>query len=152
MKKLTIILVLLFAVSFVNAQKIEFTKTTHDLGKIKVKKDTKIKKTLEFTNTGDKPLLIKSIKAPKGITVKYPKKAIAPGEKGSISYVFDGHSYVFDGHSYVYGENQKNPKGNFGSFSETLTVTTNAATNQVVTLDIKGITIDAESTAKEIEK
>ena len=145
MKKLTIILILLFAVSLVNAQKIEFTKTSQDLGEIKVKKDTKIKKTFEFTNTGDKPLLIKSIKAPKGITVKYPEKAIAPGKKGSISYVYDGFSYVYDGYS-------KNPKGNFGSFSETLTITTNADTNQVVTLNIEGITIDAESTAKEIEK
>lgn len=145
MKNLSIILVLLFAVSFVNAQKIEFAKTTQDLGEIKIKKDTKIEKYFEFTNTGDKPLLIKSVKAPKGMTVTYPEKAIAPGKKGSISYVFDGFSYVFDGFS-------KNPKGNFGSFSETLTITTNAAANQVVTLDIKGITIDAESTAKEIEK
>ena len=128
MKKLTIILILLFAVSFVNAQKIEFTKTTQDLGKIK--KDTKIEKYFEFTNTGDKPLLIKSVKAPKGITVKYPEKAIAPGEKGKISYVFDK---LYRSIEVVLVE------GNFESFSETIIVTTNAVTDKVDTLNIKGV-------------
>lgn len=65
-----------------------FEKESYDFGKIT--QGEKVAHTYFFTNTGKSDLIITSAKGSCGCTVpEYPKKPIAPGEKGAIEVVFD---------------------------------------------------------------
>lgn len=79
------------AVNKVSAQsgaKIEFTKETHDYGKIKNGADPLC--SFEFKNTGDAPLIISDAKGSCGCTVpEWPKEPIAPGAKATIKVRYD---------------------------------------------------------------
>ena len=77
----------------------------------------------EFTNTGDKPLVIVDAKASCGCTQpKYPMEPVKPGQKGSIKVTFL-------------------PKSQSGEFNKTIKVRTNAPQSKKITLRIKGVVI-----------
>jgi len=113
----------------INAQektaKIEFKTDVIDYGT--VEKGSNGVRVFEFTNTGDAPLIISSVKSTCGCTVpKKPKEPIMPGEKGEIEVKYD--------------TNRVNP------IRKTITVTSNADT-PTVALKIKGLVIDPNKTS-----
>ena len=70
------------------AATIKWDKTEYDFGNIKQGNPQKVEYT--FENTGDKPILINKAEASCGCTkLTYDQKPTLPGQKGSISTVFD---------------------------------------------------------------
>ncbi|MCQ2973940.1 MAG: DUF1573 domain-containing protein [Bacteroidales bacterium] len=70
------------------AATIKWDKTEYDFGNVKQNNPQKVEYT--FENTGDKPILITKAEASCGCTkLTYDQKPIMPGQKGSISTVFD---------------------------------------------------------------
>lgn len=103
-----------------NAAEISFEEKVFDYGTITKGADGN--HTFTFTNTGNSPLIIESVKSSCGCTVpKKPEAPIAPGASGSIQVRYDTQR--------------------LGVFRKTITVTTNAGTNSVVALKIKGTVI-----------
>ena len=103
-----------------NAAEISFEEKVFDYGTITKGADGN--HTFTFTNTGNSPLVIESVKSSCGCTVpKKPEAPIAPGASGSIQVLYDTQR--------------------LGVFRKTITVTTNAGTNSVVALKIKGTVI-----------
>ena len=106
--------------------KIEFKTDVIDYGTIE--KGANGVRTFEFTNTGDAPLIISSVKSTCGCTVpKKPKEPIMPGETGEIEVKYD--------------TNRVNP------IRKTITVISNAADTPTVALKIKGLVIDPSKTS-----
>ncbi|MDR2466899.1 MAG: DUF1573 domain-containing protein [Prevotellaceae bacterium] len=100
----------------INAQEIKFDATTHDFGNISEEMGKAVH-SFQFTNTGNKPLVITNVKASCGCTTpKWTKEPVRPGETGE-----------------VVAEYRTSP----GSFNKNLTVTTNGSPASVV-LYIKG--------------
>ena len=121
MKKVVLILGLMVTSLSAYAQsgaKIEFKEETINYGDVYKGVDSG-KRTFEFTNTGDMPLIIKDAKSSCGCTVPTtPKEPIAPGAKGEI-----GVHYATD---------------RVGAFTKTVTVTSNADGQPTKVLTIKG--------------
>lgn len=70
------------------AQEIKFETEYIDYGKIA--QNSNGERTFVFTNTGDKPLIIRNVQSSCGCTVpKKPSKPIMPGEKGEIKVKYD---------------------------------------------------------------
>ncbi|RZN82415.1 MAG: DUF1573 domain-containing protein [Winogradskyella sp.] len=130
MKKLITILFIGVMSLGLNAQdkkvaKIEFKTTTIDYGT--VEKGANGIRTFEFTNTGNAPLIISSVKSTCGCTVpKKPKGPIMPGETGEIEVKYD--------------TKRVNP------IRKTITVISNADT-PTVALKIKGLVVDPSKTS-----
>ncbi len=104
-----------------NAAEISFEEKVFDYGTITKGADGN--HTFTFTNTGNSPLIIESVKSSCGCTVpKKPEAPIAPGDSGSIQVRYDTQR--------------------LGVFRKTITVTTNAGTNSVVALKIKGTVVE----------
>ncbi len=125
MKNLVIILfvglISLGAVAQDKVAKIEFKSDTIDYGTIE--KGSNGVRVFEFTNTGNAPLIISSVKSTCGCTVpKKPKGPILPGETGKIEVKYD--------------TKRVNP------IRKTITVISNADT-PTVALKIKGLVIDS---------
>lgn len=127
MKKLTLFL---FIASFslaLTAQdkktaKIEFKSDVIDYGTIEKGSDGV--RVFEFTNTGNAPLIISSVKSTCGCTVpKKPEGPIMPGENGEIEVKYD--------------TNRVSP------IRKTITVESNAET-PTVALKIKGLVVDSK--------
>ncbi len=126
MKVFASILFFFVAVSF-NAQEFKFEKETIDYGKIA--KGANGEKTFIFTNTGDKPLIIKNIQSSCGCTVpKKPENPIMPGEKGEIKVSYDTNR--------------------LGGFSKSITIFSNAKKERKV-IRIKGIVTNSTPLKKE---
>lgn len=71
---------------------IEFTKTTHEFGK--VEHGEVLEYTFVFKNTGKSELLIYSANASCGCTVPdFDKNPIAPGESGKVKIVFNTRGF-----------------------------------------------------------
>ena len=105
--------------------KIEFKTDTIDYGTIEKGSDGV--RVFEFTNTGNAPLIISSVKSTCGCTVpKKPEGPIMPGETGKIEVKYD--------------TNRVNP------IRKTITVISNADT-PTVALKIKGEVIDSNKTS-----
>ncbi len=109
MKKIifSMMLMLVCALS-ANAQaEIKFDKLTYDFGTFSEKEPVQ-KTTFNFTNIGDKPLIINQAIASCGCTIpSYTQQPIMPGKKGTISITYNG-------------------KGKFpGHFKKTITIRTN---------------------------
>jgi hypothetical protein len=105
--------------------KIEFKTDTIDYGTIEKGSDGV--RVFEFTNTGNAPLIISSVKSTCGCTVpKKPEGPIMPGETGQIEVKYD--------------TNRVNP------IRKTITVISNAET-PTVALKIKGEVIDSNKTS-----
>lgn len=116
MKTLLSFVAVCFLALSVNAQEFKFESETIDYGKVALGSDGK--RTFEFTNVGDAPLIIKDIKSTCGCTVpKKPEKPIMPGEKGQIEVSYD----------------TKRP----GGFSKAITIISNAKKSRRM-LKIKG--------------
>ncbi len=68
----------------VSAQEFKFEKEVIDYGKIN--QNANGKRTFEFTNIGNQPLIITRVQSSCGCTIaKKPEKPIMPGEKGKIT-------------------------------------------------------------------
>lgn len=105
--------------------KIEFKTDVIDYGTIEKGADGK--RTFEFTNTGDAPLVITNAKSTCGCTVpSWPKEAILPGESGTIVV--------------KYNTNRLN------KIAKTITVYSNAE-RPTVALRIKGMVVDPNKTS-----
>jgi hypothetical protein len=128
MKKLVLILVFMLAGFGAVAQsgaKIEFKEETINYGDVYKGVDSG-KRTFEFTNTGDVPLIIKDAKSSCGCTIpSFSKEPIAPGKTGIIEVQYN-----------------MNP----GPISKTITVESNAVNkeNGMVALRIKGTVLVKE--------
>lgn len=96
----------------------KFAKTTHDYGRIAEEVGTAACE-FEFTNVGDKPLIINRVTASCGCTTpSYTKEPVLPGQKGVVKVAYS-------------------TVGRVGSFSKTVKVITNAPEG-TYTLVIKG--------------
>ena len=94
MKKLLLIAVVLLAGVSMNAQgKFKFKTETIDYGK--VAKGSDGVRVFEFTNVGDKPIVVTDVKSSCGCTIpKKPKGPVAPGETGLIEVKYDTKNKV----------------------------------------------------------
>ncbi len=120
MKKISLIICLfLFAFPIFSQEKsaeISFKETIIDYGTIENGEDGK--RTFEFKNTGNSPLIFSRIFSSCGCTIpKKPEKPILPGESGSIEVEYDTKRT--------------------GLFQKAITVNSNAKTPNVI-LRIKG--------------
>ena len=98
-----------------------FEVLSHDFGTIK-EANGPVSCTFEFTNTGNKPLLIIDAMASCGCTrPEYPTKPIKPGKKGKIKVTYS-------------------PIGRPGAFKKTVKVKTNGK-ERTTTLRIEGTVI-----------
>jgi len=85
--------------------------TAHNFGKIE--KDKPVEHLFNFTNKGDVPLIISSVKASCGCTVaNYTKEPIAPGKTGFVSARYNA--------------------AKVGVFNKTVTVMANTGTDAIV--------------------
>jgi hypothetical protein len=88
----TIVLVGLSA----NAQKLEFDELVHDFGVIKEEAGS-VTHAFKFTNTGDKPLVIKKVQASCGCTTPgWTKEPVKPGESGEVLATYRTATGTFD--------------------------------------------------------
>ncbi len=117
----TVCLMTLGALADDRGAEVTFSKTNHDFGAIQEAKGP-VSCTFEFTNTGDKPLLIINASASCGCTrPEFPTKPIKPGKKGKIKVTFS-------------------PIGRAGAFKKTIKVKTNSK-ERVSTLHIEGTVV-----------
>ena len=114
-------LVALSAVAEDKQAEAKFEVKSHDFGTIK-EADGPVSCTFEFTNTGDKPLLIIDAMASCGCTrPEFPAKPIKPGKKGKIKVTYS-------------------PIGRPGAFKKTVKVKTNGK-ERTISLQIEGTVI-----------
>ncbi len=91
-----------------NSPVFSFEKETHDFGE--VVEGGKISHEFTFTNDGNEPLIIKSVKASCGCTTpNWPEEPIMPGEEATITATY-------------------NTKKRIGPFNKSITITSNAYT------------------------
>lgn len=123
-KKIFIMLVCLVATCAAMAEdgpQATFKESSHDFGNIQEAKGP-VSYTFEFTNTGNKPLIIVDAVASCGCTKpEYSGKPIKPGKKGKIKVTYS-------------------PIGRPGAFRKTIKVRTNGAEKRA-TLTITGVVI-----------
>ena len=104
-----------------NQAEATFPVKTHDFGTIK-EEGGPVSCTFEFTNTGDKPLIIIDATASCGCTrPEFPTKPIKPGKKGKIKVTYS-------------------PIGRPGAFKKSVKIKTNGSTRSI-TLNIEGTVI-----------
>ena len=127
MKTLGTLLLVLCATLSINSQEFKFEQETIDYGKII--KGSEGERTFVFTNVGDAPLIIQSIKSSCGCTVpKKPENPIMPGEKGVIKVSYDTKR--------------------IGGFSKQITILSNAITARKI-VKIKGLVSNVALLEKE---
>jgi hypothetical protein len=98
---------------------IRFIEQNHDFGNIT--EGSYAKWVFKFYNTGDKPLILKSVNTSCGCTAPtWPKQPVMPGDSSAVSAVFNSRGYG--------GIN----------FQKSITVTTNMEVDGVFVLSIKG--------------
>lgn len=134
MKKVALLLMMVFAISLIQAQnkrvvkqtktatvqkkngpEITFKNTMHDYGSIYVGSDGSTN--FEFTNTGKEPLILSKPRSSCGCTVPtWPKEPILPGQTQKIKVTYNTHRA--------------------GPFNKSVTIYSNA--NKTVVLRIKG--------------
>ena len=127
MKTLGTLLLVLCATLSINSQEFKFDQETIDYGKII--KGSEGERTFVFTNVGDAPLIIQSIKSSCGCTVpKKPENPIMSGEKGEIKVSYDTKR--------------------IGGFSKQITILSNAITARKI-VKIKGLVSNVALLEKE---
>lgn len=127
MKTLGTLLLVLCATLSINSQEFKFEQETIDYGKII--KGSEGERTFVFTNVGDAPLIIQSIKSSCGCTVpKKPENPIMSGEKGEIKVSYDTKR--------------------IGGFSKQITILSNAITARKI-VKIKGFVSNVALLEKE---
>lgn len=132
MKRLIFVLSLLIvsAVTFgqdtPDGPALTFDKPNHDYGVLFVDDMPEFKLNVEFTNTGNQPLVLSAARACCGTQVlKWPREPINPGEKGTIELQF-----------------RLAPRAQ--RISRTLTLTSNSVTNPTAIFRIIGEVKDRE--------
>jgi hypothetical protein len=131
-KVLLTVLIFIFALGATMAQpKIEFEKTVHDFGDIV--EGSIARHDFVFTNIGNQPLVIASVRASCGCTTPtWTQEPVMPGQKGTISVGY-------------YSE------GRPGSFNRSITVMSNAET-QYLQIFIRGEVKKEVATISDAEK
>ncbi|MDA3780666.1 MAG: DUF1573 domain-containing protein [Bacteroidales bacterium] len=135
MKKITLLVsIILFIASFSYSQQknatIIFDNEVHDFKTIQETKG-KVTHKFIFTNTGNTPLIINTVKASCGCTSsEWTRRPILPGEKGFVGATYD-------------------PRNRPGKFNKTIVVRTNAVKPTVV-LRITGKVTPREKTVEDI--
>jgi hypothetical protein len=134
MNKNYIIPVLLFFAVSVHSQQvgphISFDKQEHNFGELKESQGV-AKHVFEFTNTGNEPLILNSVRASCGCTTpRYSREPVLPGARGTVQVNF-------------------NPKGRSGPFRKHITIASNAQESTVI-LHIKGSVLPGEKSLEEI--
>ncbi len=100
-----------------NGPKISFSEQEHNYGTIQKGGDGNCE--FVFTNEGNEPLILSNVKASCGCTTpSWTKEPIMPGKTGTIKVRYNTN--------------------NVGSFTKTITVTSNAIDSPRITLKIKG--------------
>ncbi|WP_370408581.1 DUF1573 domain-containing protein [Tenacibaculum dicentrarchi] len=126
MKRILSFIAVCFITLTVSAQEFKFETETIDYGKVAIASEGK--RTFEFTNIGDEPLIIKDVISSCGCTVpKKPEAPIMPGQKGSIEVSYD----------------TKKP----GGFSKSLTIVSNAKVKRK-RIKIKGFIAKKDAAVK----
>ena len=145
MKKLVIVLTIMFAVIAVSAQEsnqksdqknemnrimngpvITFKTTSHDYGEIYQGSDGSFN--FVFTNTGKEPLILSKPRSSCGCTVpSWPKEPILPGEESKIKVTYNTTK--------------------IGAFNKSVTVYSNAKNKKTIVLRIKGKVVSKPSEA-----
>lgn len=75
-----------------NESEIKFDEEVFDFKSIK--KGDKVTHVFNFTNVGQKPLIISDVKPSCGCTTpEFTKEPVAPGQKGSITVIFDSNNF-----------------------------------------------------------
>lgn len=106
-------LVVAFNSAMAQKAKIVFEETSHNFGTIKESAGL-AKTTFKFKNEGEAPLVLSNVRASCGCTTpKWTREPIAPGKEGTIDVTY-------------------NPKRRPGSFSKSITVSSNAENSSVV--------------------
>lgn len=101
--------------------KIVFTEREHNYGTLQKGGDGNCEFT--FTNTGDEPLILSSVRASCGCTTpSWTQKPIMPGKTGTIKVRYNTN--------------------NLGGFTKTITITSNAVNEARVVVKIKGNVVD----------
>ena len=127
MKKFGLFLVIIFSSLSLYSQEFKFEQETIDYGKIE--KASEGARVFVFTNVGDQPLIIETIKSSCGCTVpKKPEAPIMPGEKGEIKVSYDTKRV--------------------GGFSKSITISSNAKIPRKI-IKIKGFVNKEISLEKE---
>ncbi|MDR2854051.1 MAG: DUF1573 domain-containing protein [Prevotellaceae bacterium] len=104
-----------------DAPVITFKETIHDFGKVEQGKPVTVE--FEFTNTGNTPLVVSNAKPSCGCTVSnWTKTPVEPGKTGTVTATYNA--------------------ANAGSFTKTVTVSSNATTPEL------RLTVRGEVTAK----
>lgn len=97
--------------AFVSNSKLKWNETQHQFGEIK--KGVPVTITFEFTNTGNTDAVLTNVQGSCGCTTTdYTHEAIKPGQKGKITATYNA--------------------ANTGSFSKTITVTTQDTGNPII--------------------
>ena len=120
MKRISLLFIVAFASLMSMAQNavIEFKNKEYDFGQVK-EEDGPVTTIFEFTNTGNAPLTLNSVKASCGCTATdYTKSPVEPGKSGYVKARY-------------------NVNGRPGKFTKTITVSSNA-TEASLRLTIKG--------------
>ncbi len=122
MKNFTLSLLLSLSIaslSFAQKPKIQFEKNTHDFGTLKEEAGS-VRYEFKFTNVGDAPLIISTVKASCGCTTPgWSNQPILPGKSGVVKAEY-------------------NPINRPGAFLKNLVVESNSVENQNLMLYIKG--------------
>jgi hypothetical protein len=105
-----------------------FKEEKFNFGTVK-EEDGPMNHVFEFTNIGGSPLIINNVQASCGCTTPdWSKQPVPPGGKGFVKATFD-------------------PSGRPGSFTKTITITSNVPDNPGITLSITGSVIGKPATA-----
>ena len=104
--------------------KIVFAEREHNYGTIQKGGDGNC--VFTFTNTGDEPLILSSVRASCGCTTpKWTQKPVMPGKTGEIGVRYNTN--------------------NTGGFTKTVTITSNAVNEARVVVKIKGNVVQEKS-------
>jgi hypothetical protein len=125
--RLLIVVMAIFATTSLSAQKIDFPSLVVDYGQIEQGADGL--REFSFTNAGTESLVITSATGSCGCTVpSYPKEPIEAGATSAIQVRYDTNR--------------------IGSFTKTVTLTTNDTANPTVRLTIKGTVLQKQPSGK----
>ena len=104
--------------------KIVFAEREHNYGTIQKGGDGKCSFT--FTNTGDEPLILSSVRASCGCTTpSWTQKPVMPGKTGTVDVRYNTN--------------------NVGGFTKTVTITSNAVNEARVVVKIKGNVVQSDN-------
>lgn len=104
--------------------KIVFAEREHNYGTIQKGGDGKCSFT--FTNTGDEPLILSSVRASCGCTTpSWTQKPVMPGKTGTVDVRYNTN--------------------NVGGFTKTVTITSNAINESRVVVKIKGNVVQSDN-------